>query len=276
MQHAVAGGNFPYSTCPYPVTLSMYVGLRWHAKFDEPETHPWAIDELDALFRAFFWRNALTRRYDQGFLTQIGTDLSELKRLLKVRKICKSSGEWATKVDVDLTKLIEYDIPERDELIGLLTFGQLDGAIQKALLLPMLGGVRHDLVDSSLSLAFPSTIPIELHHIYPREWCRSHSSGPLEYLLNKEKAGRDYVLSTANLMPLSRTSNNAWKQKFPASFLAEKKITFGPNENKLRPIFVDAKGFKLLASGEKFLEEFWKHRAALLADDLIRRTKLVL
>ena len=118
----------------------------------------------------------------------------------------------------------------------------------------MLGAVRHDIVDSSISLAYPSTIPVELHHIFPREWCRSHKSGPLATVLDEEKAGRDYANSAANLMPLSRTSNNAWKQKFPASFLAEKAISFEQNKKKLRPIFVDEKGFRLLEKGERNIE----------------------
>ncbi|SIR02238.1 Protein of unknown function DUF262 [Aromatoleum tolulyticum] len=68
-QHVVAEGYFPWSICPYPVAIGIYVALRWHAEFDRSDTHPWAPEDLNALFRAFFWRNALTRRYDQGFLT---------------------------------------------------------------------------------------------------------------------------------------------------------------------------------------------------------------
>jgi hypothetical protein len=58
-QKVVAGGYFPWSACPYPVSLAIYVALRWHWTFDSPNAHPWGIEELDALFRAFFWRNAL-------------------------------------------------------------------------------------------------------------------------------------------------------------------------------------------------------------------------
>jgi len=275
-QKSICGGFFPFTSCPYPVSLAIYVGLRWHSRFDEAKTHPWAIDELDALYRAFFWRNALTRRYDQGFLTQIGTDLDRLKELLMRRARYKSSGEWAKAIELSLADLIACPTPSKDELVDLLTSGRLDGAIQKAVLLPMLGAVRHDIVDSSISLAYPSTIPVELHHIFPREWCRSHKSGPLATVLDEEKAGRDYANSAANLMPLSRTSNNAWKQKFPASFLAEKAISFEQNKKKLRPIFVDEKGFRLLEKGERNIEGFWAHRADLMAEDLVDRTKLIL
>ena len=83
-------------SCPYPVTASIYVGLRWHQRFDVDATHPWQIADLDALFRAFFWRNALSSRYDQGFLTQLGTDIAQLKLILKrtvvLRKFRRMGG----------------------------------------------------------------------------------------------------------------------------------------------------------------------------------------
>src|ERR1700721_2076903 len=80
-QKVVAEGYFPYSACPYPISAAIYVALRWHAHFDVEESRPWGRDDLDSLYRAFFWRNALTNRYDQGFLTQLGADIKELKSL---------------------------------------------------------------------------------------------------------------------------------------------------------------------------------------------------
>ena len=70
-QKVVAGGAFPYISSPYPITAAIYVGLRWHLHFDRPE---WGQDDLNSLYRAFFWRNALANRYDQGFLTKIEKD----------------------------------------------------------------------------------------------------------------------------------------------------------------------------------------------------------
>ena len=78
------------------MTASIYVGLRWHYRFDVDVTHPWEIADLDALFRAFFWRNALSSRYDQGFLTQLGADITELKEILNIRSSFGNFNEWAT------------------------------------------------------------------------------------------------------------------------------------------------------------------------------------
>jgi hypothetical protein len=94
-QKAIAGGYFPWNACPYPISMAIYVGLRWHERFDAPDLHPWNVTDLDALFRAFFWRNALTRRYDQGFLSQVGTDLQHLRSILMTRHNFDSGSQWA-------------------------------------------------------------------------------------------------------------------------------------------------------------------------------------
>ena len=94
-QQCVARGAFGWQDCPYPVTASIYVGLRWHHRFDVDATHPWEIHDLNALVRGFFWRNALSNRYDQGFLTQLGADIGELKRILNDRPSFTSFDGWA-------------------------------------------------------------------------------------------------------------------------------------------------------------------------------------
>lgn len=276
-QRVVANGFFPWQMCPYPVSLSVYVALRWHFHFDPQSTHPWGLDELNSLFKAFFWHNALTRRYDQGFLSQIGTDIGQLKAILMTRPNYSSSGEWASAAEAQLRRIVfEYPVPSRDELIGWLTSGNQSGALQKALTLPMMASVRGDLVDASVSLSFPSGTAIELHHIYPKEWCRNNKTGGLEKLLDTKLAGSDYVNSVANLMPLSRQSNNAWKQQFPAQFLAQRRVTFGPNEATLRNLFIDEECFRCLEGGIGDIKVFWDRRAGLIADHLLRNTRVIL
>lgn len=275
-QRVIAGGYFPWWACPYPVSLGIYVALRWHHEFDKPEEHPWAINELDAVFRAFFWRNALTRRYDQGFLTQIGTDLNHLKGILNTRPNFSSSSEWAAKAENQLDPLFEYPIPSASELIDMITSGNQSGALQKALTLPMLGRARHDIVDSQLSLTYPSTSPVELHHIYPKNWCRNNQQGPLAKVLSPEIAGRDYANSVANLMPLSRQSNNAWREKVPAQFISENNLRYKPLEKNLIGIFIDQDAFAILASDPRRVAEFWQRRATLIADYLISSTQISL
>lgn len=81
-QTCVAGGNFPLSDSLYPVTMAMYSALRWYMAHDSRYATQWNVDELNGLFRAFFWRNALATRYDQGFLSQSSTDMRVLKEIL--------------------------------------------------------------------------------------------------------------------------------------------------------------------------------------------------
>jgi hypothetical protein len=273
-QRCVAGGFFPWTACPYPVSVAVYVAHRWHWKFDSPENHPWTIDDLDALFKAFFWRNALARRYDQGFLSQLGTDLEGLKKILRSRPEAESGSAWAQSAETALGKLMR-DVPTKSELIDWLTDGNQGGALQKAFLLPMIAGEKTDLVNNGVKLSFPSANPIELHHIYPREWCRNNKVGDLAKWLDEEKAGRDYVNSVANLMPLSRESNNKWKQKNPAQFLSERKLNFTNNQKNLRSLFIDEVAFGYLASGASGVKSFWDRRAELIADDLLTRTRVI-
>lgn len=273
-QQVIAGGMFPWWYCPYPVSLGIYVGLRWHHKFDTPQSHPWSITDLNALFRAFFWRNSLSRRYDQGFLTQLGTDINHLKSILVTRSNYSSSAEWAVVASQQLSAIFEYPLPEKLELIDGLTNGNQGGALQKAYSLPMLAGVRTDLVKADMRLAYPNNEPIELHHIYPKNWCRNNRVGELSEILDLQKAGRDYVNSTANLMPLSRLSNNSWKDAVPGQFIEMKKLSFEPLEASLRPIFIDKECFAYLASGQNQIKQFWDHRAEIIADHLLNSTKI--
>jgi hypothetical protein len=274
-QRCVAGGFFPWTACPYPVSIAVYLAHRWHWKFDSPEKHPWTRDDLDALFKAFFWRNALTRRYDQGFLSQLGADLEEIKKILRTRPTFESGAAWAQSAEAALGK-VAGGVPTKLELIDWLTDGNQGGALQKALLLPMIAGEKTDLVNNSVKLSFPSANPVELHHIYPREWCRNNKVGDLALWLDEDKAGRDYVNSVANLMPLSRESNNRWKQKNPAQFLSELKIKFMNNEQNLRPLFIDEAAFEYLASGANGVKSFWDRRAELIANDLLNRTRVII
>lgn len=275
-QKAVAGGAFPWRACPYPALIAIYVALRWHLKFDTYSQPSWSRDELDAIYKAFFWRTAICRRYDQGFLTKVGVDITKIKGWLKRRSDYASSSQWASAVELELDSYIGLPVPSVTDLSNLLTDGDPGGALGKALSLPMLAGVRKDLVNSGLSLEYPTTESVELHHIYPKEWCRNNKSGNLAAVLDPELAGRDYVNSIANLMPLSRVSNNSWRQKIPGQFISEMALSYSNVKDVLRPVFIDEVCFGNLESADKQIESFWKHRAELIATDIVERTKVTL
>lgn len=52
--------------------------------------------------------------------------------------------------------------------------------------------------------------------------------------------------STANLMPLSRRSNNRWRDALPGRILVQKKITYKEYQNILKPAYIDEKCFNYL------------------------------
>jgi hypothetical protein len=77
-------------------------------------------------------------------------------------------------------------------------------------------------------------------------------------------------------MPLSRQSNNAWRQQFPAQFISQHRLTFGPNEANLKNLFIDETAFGLLVGGTENIKAFWDRRAELIADSLLRNTRVIL
>jgi len=273
-QRVVAGGSFPFSFAPYPVSGAIYVGLRWHLHFDNPTG--WGRDDLDSLYKAFFWRNALTSRYDQGFLTQLGTDIRELKAILERRADAKSANEWAKDASESLDKLLISKVPTKDQLIEWLTDGRQTGALQKALTLPMLAGAHKDLLDPQVNIGFPNGEAPELHHIFPKAWCASNRTGSLASLLDKKLAGRDWVDSIANMMPLSRKSNNTWKAKIPNQILAEQQAHFSTIKTAAKGVYIDEAAFQLLTEDSRQIKNFWARRAELIANDLIGRTTVTL
>ncbi len=276
-QITVAGGLFPWKWCPYPVSSSIYVALRAHVHFDAPDTHRWSLDDLASLFKAFFWRNALTNRYDQGFLTQLGVDIKDLKRLLNKRRNYNTGAQWAAAIDQELGQLIGKPLPSREDLAEYITDGRPGGAMQKALYLPMLAAADKDLLDDNISLRFPQQeSAVQLHHIYPRDWCRNNRAGGLAELLDERRAGRDWANAVCNLMPLSRQSNNIWKAKNPGQVLIERQIEFAHSSAILQRAYIDETCFNSLRNGADGLREFWSHRAELMVEDLLGRMTITI
>jgi len=274
-QRVVAHGLFSYQNCPYPVSAAIYVALRWHLTFDLKPGTPRRTDELDALYRAFFWRNALSNRYDQGFLTQLGADIGEIKTWLAARDSFATITEWAANIQVKMNTYMKAQIPTKEILVDSLTNGRPTGATQKAFYLCMLANVKRDLVDPAVSLAFPGNENVEMHHIYPRAWCANNQVGALATLLNTQQAGRDWVNSVSNLMPLSRPSNNLWKARLPGQLVRERAITYLQVQEIADAAYIDSTSYSYLLEGSTHIREFWERRAGAIADDLLRRTNVI-
>ena len=268
-QQCVAAGAFRWQACPYPVTASIYVGLRWHHRFDADSTHPWDIADLDALFRAFFWRNALSSRYDQGFLTQLGTDIAQLKLLLNNRSSFANFDEWASSANEKLDTFMNKRVPGLIELRNLYSDRQT-GALQKALLLPIVTGAKKDLLKPEIDISFPARTDIQLHHIYPRAWCRNNRTGELSEWLDSSVSEKDWVRSAANLMPLSRESNLEWRSTNPSAILHQEGLTYASYGELFSDLFISEEASRHLSEGAAGIPHFWNARADTLASHLER------
>jgi hypothetical protein len=276
-QLTVAGGLFPWQWCPYPVVSTIYVALRFHYSSDNPSTHQWSIDDLNALFRAFFWQNSLTNRYDQGFLTQLGTDINKLKEFLQRRKDFATGNNWASAINSKLTELIGKPLPSHDDIFYLVTKGKHAGAIQKALTLPMLAEANKDLLIDTIILKYTgSDTQVQLHHIYPRDWCNNNIVGDLARLLDPKKRDRVWSESISNLMPLSRESNNSWKTQNPGQILVNRQLGYDQCSAILRHSFIDEESYNLLIRGAEGMEGFFNHRAELLTTYFLEKMKITI
>lgn len=272
-QETVCGSKFPYTVCPYPISAGIYVSLRWKKKVEAQETSNWGIDDLKALFGAFFWRNALSRRYDQGFLAKMGSDIKLLLQLLDRRKEFRSFSKWATHCDGELQEQIA-NVPNKETLFELVADGRPAGALRNALMLPMRANAKEDLVDPDLSIDVLEGPKVQMHHIYPKSWCADNRTGKLADLLDRDKAGRDWVDSIANLMPLHRSTNNGWKSKSPGQVLIERNLEFSTHSRLLEQLYIDEYAFDLLKEGENGVKKFWEHRASKMADHLLSLTEI--
>ena len=272
-QDLVGGGRFGYKQCPYPVSSAIYVALRYKSSFESEDTKAWQLPDLDALYKAFFWRNALAGRYDQGFLTQLGTDMKRLLELLDKRGSLASATHWTKLANEELSSMITR-VPSEEELVDKLTNGRPGGALEKALTLRMLARSRTDVLDPQQAIGFGAEDTSELHHIFPKAWCRTNQTGKLADLLDEKKADRDWVNSIANRMPLGRRSNKEWKAKVPGQALAERGVAFDALEDTLGRLYIDERAFELLISDRELPSEFWLHRARLIAKDLVRQTSV--
>ena len=266
-QKCVAHGAFGWQACPYPVTASIYVGLRWHHRFDVEGTHPWEIADLDALFRAFFWRNALSSRYDQGFLTQLGSDIAQLKMILNERSSFKKFDGWATTASRKLDIFMNKPVPYSTELPDMFSNRQT-GALQKALLLPIVARADRDLLLPDTNISFPTRTDIQLHHIYPQAWCRNNRTGMLSKWLDPNVSEKDWVGSAANLMPMTRESNLNWRAENPGAIIHQRKLAYDSHAELFSTLFITEEAFKHLKSGVDGIPRFWETRANTLTSHL--------
>jgi hypothetical protein len=150
-----------------------------------------------------------------------------------------------------------------------LTDGKPGGAMQKALYLFLYTKPEKDLLDPRLFLEYPDGAPAELHHIFPSNWCKNNKYGELRAVLDKEEAGRDYVNCVANLMLLSRESNNKWRARIPGQALQESDISYDSMRDVWNDLFINQLLYNYLREGGASVKEFLDGRAKLLSEKLV-------
>ncbi|MCO4317320.1 DUF262 domain-containing protein [Phyllobacterium sp. 21LDTY02-6] len=269
-QLAVAGGHFTMAQCPYPAVASIYVALRWFYEFDRGTDVEWnPTTHLDPIFRAFFWRNALATRYDQGFLTQIGTDIRSLKTFLSGVRIGDNYDAWKASANAWLDENVAKSL-DRESLFEIVTDGSEAGALKRASVLLLYSRAGLDAIDGATPIQHGSG-QLQLHHIYPKDWCANNNFGKAGDFIDMGTAKRDYVGSAANLMPMARASNLSWRKKHPAQFIKEESLSFDSRANIWNAYFINRDCFEALESPDVDPGKFWELRGQAIATEIAHR-----
>lgn len=248
------------SELPYPASAVIYFSLRWKM-FSEAASY--SREELEAVFRAFYWRNVLSNRYDQGFLTQFSVDLKKLDQILESKHPLYNGPNWVKEVNKDLNDLFgnDYPISDVNELKAELLSEDTRGALRQLYLIQLKSVTHRDIVDNS-NLDWDSVVKgdrVQIHHIFPQDWCKNNAAAHL--------AISDYgVNCLANLTPLKAGTNNKWRANGPKTAIANLEITFQNNSAALSGAYIDSVSFALLAQDK--VGEFWERRADAIANDV--------
>lgn len=265
MQRAVIGAEFPWTDAPYPAASTVYFACAWKRETEPESARGWAVQDLDKLFRAFYWRNAMSSRYDQGFLTKVDKDIKFVLDVLG-RRSSESEAEWTAALVERIDGYFKSSAPSQSDLESLLKRGRHAGALQKALILPMLARVRRDLLNPSHALGFPDGESSEIHYFFPVAWLAKNKN-----LFHKfDSIEFNYVQSIVNLIPLSRASNNLWKSRHPAQVAIERNISYDEVSGILSAACIDHRAFELAVGPSPDPVAFWEHRARLYAEEIVQ------
>jgi hypothetical protein len=257
----VFNADFRLKDIPYPVQLILYLSLRWNLEF-RLKTEYYNVEELNKVYKAFFWRNTLTNRYDQGFLTQFSTDLKFIDEALK-RNIVNRQDKWTEKMNVELDNHfgVQFKSKSKDEILEIVKDGQIKGALAQGINLLISSSAKFDLVTGEKLDRFTDERgkKVQLHHIFPKDWCRNNKGN--HQILNVVTEN-----NFSNLIPVTATSNNIWKANSPATALKSNKLDFNFNVQRFEAGFINLTAFDALAKDN--VEEFWKLRADKIAEQL--------
>jgi hypothetical protein len=268
----VLKGDFRLKEIPYPVSVIIYLSLRWFRDKGAGDlSSRFTVEQLNRLFTAFFWRNAFTNRYDQGFLTKLSTDLNALKGILE-RNAKKPIAEWAKSAEVELTEYFSASHKSKSpqDIQEYLLDGGIQGAIRQAIVLYLNSKITTDLVTGEELDRFSDKgkNSVDLHHIFPRQWL---SDNKIAVSSNQSQSKpQEAANAIANLIPLSADSNKKWKTKAPHTAIHEFNLTWDAVESRFDGAGISHAAYEILVAAGHDEVSFWKLRAVTLSNILYR------
>ncbi len=264
------GGKFILQDSAYPVSLTLFFATNLNAETPEYRKR------LSALFRAFYYRNSLLKRYTEGYLTKYAEDLKFLHDTIRVKNT-EEFSVWAAEASQRLDKHMQGEPGDPPALqtetieAQLLSTELTPGAQHQLYTMYLLCRHNLDLLTAEkLDVAFknPEEKSVEIHHIYPKQW------------LAKNKAGREQQLAMvdcfANKVPLTRVSNGFWKDKAPNTVLSEKRKTWANSASQFEKCKIDSESFVLLADqpSAENITKLWAFRAKKMAVEIFNAQKV--
>jgi hypothetical protein len=258
------GGRFSTASAPYPVSLTLFIATWLAAETEEYRKR------LHYLFRAYYYRNSLLKRYTQGYLTKHSKDLKFLRDNIRIRPGV-ALRQWIAEVTPALDRHFTDDLAEEPLVSREHIHSQLldpegpDGAQGEMYETYLRCRQYRDLLTGAKLDVFvptPDDNAVELHHLYPRKWLvKNKGSYPDQ---------ARFVECLANRVPLTRKSNTVWSDKAPNTVLAEHRKTWSNSSMTFVTASIDEKLFGALSAPPtpQGIDSLWRDRAALMASQL--------
>ncbi|NOG30567.1 DUF262 domain-containing protein [Halomonas sp. TBZ9] len=214
----VIGKRVSINEIPYPVQVVLYLSIRWYIRYNINEgSRAQYIFRANSLFKAFFWRNTLNSRYDQGYLTKFSSDLRKLIKIIHDTEHYDGSRYCAEANEMldSIAPLVGFDEIKRTVLDG-----EIGGAHKQLLKLSLMISVTRDIVDSE-NLGYDTNdaaYRVQIHHIFPKGWVRDNL-GNVDVSSARESYGEN---NFANLIPMKAHTNREWRAMSPSTAIHKK------------------------------------------------------
>lgn len=259
----ILGAELELDDIPYPASIILYFALRWRQSKVLPFEARFPVDHLTKFFRAFFWRNVFSNRYEQGFLTKFASDLKDMSSFLE-ENAKTANAEWTKKAQsaLDAIMTADYEAVSPTRLKEMMVNDEQRGASWQGLTLFIVSRAKKDIVDGKqLSrLGASDDNGTELHHIYPRQWLMDNAAGD-----EQEKQYKAALNCIANLVPLSAKSNKKWGSQAPFAFIHKQSLQWDQIKERAEAAFISEEEFLVLKDDKANPQAFWDKRAQRMA-----------